>query len=107
MQRAMNESMITFGCVMAKVFDIKSKKAKANPQDEVVFSFCHTADSESSDLIFTPEMRELIYRGYFMVAVARFSRTIPGEFSLRPFGHLSGRIRSAFAKTVPELVSFA
>lgn len=80
---------------------------KDNQHEEVVFRFCYTNEDENNDLTITPELRDLIYKGYFMVAVAQYELIEPTNFRLWTSGQLSSRIRHAFANRVPDLVRVA
>jgi hypothetical protein len=107
MEQVTNEPLVTFGCVMAMDYDNQPEVIKDNPYDDVVFRFCYTNEDENNDLTITSELRDLIYKGYFMVAVAQYELIEPTNFRLWTATRFSSRIRHAFANTVPGLVRVA
>ena len=107
MQQLRNASLVTFGCVMAKVSDNQLEKIAETLQEEVEFSFCYTTDNDSNGLTVTPQMRDLTNSGYFLVAVTQFDVNDLTKFKVWISRLTSQRFGSALVSTVRDLVDSA
>jgi hypothetical protein len=107
MQQRTNECMKTLGFIMAVVCDHLSDKSTPNPQHDVPLAFCFTTDTEFNSLIVTPEMLQLIYRGYFAIAIVRFNPSMPDQFHVFTPRALPECVRIALLKKSEGLVNDA
>ena len=82
MQQRTNECTKTLGFIMAVVCDHQSDKSTPNPQHDVPLAFCITGDTELNTLIVTPEMHQLIDKGYSAIAIVRFSPSMPDQLQV-------------------------
>ncbi len=107
MQQKTNECMKTIGFIMALECDHQSDKSTSNPQHDVPLAFCLMPETESNTLIVTPEMLQLIYRGYSAVAIVRFDSSMPDQFHVSLPRALPACVRFALLKKSECLVNDA
>jgi hypothetical protein len=107
MQQMTNERMKTLGIIMAVVCDHQSDKSTPNPQHDVPMAFCFTPDTESNILIVTPEMIQLIYRGYSAIAIVRLHPGMPDQFHVFTPRALPECVRFALLKKSEGLINNA
>jgi hypothetical protein len=107
MQQNTNESMKTLGYIMAAVCNHQSDKSTPDPQHDVPLAFCFSANMEINSLIVTPEMLQLVYRGYSVIAIVRFDSSMPDQFHLFTPRTLPECARSALLKKSESLVNDA
>jgi hypothetical protein len=89
------ESMTTIGCLLAMVFALDSGEITSSSEGEVRMTYCHTTESETNNLIVTPQMRQLGEAGFLPIAVARVQRDDVSQFYLFAVRGLSEGLRSA------------
>ena len=73
----MNESMITFGCIMAEVSEHESGNITSTTKGVVKLTFCFTSESEGNRIIVTPQMSQLGNLGFLPIAIARIDASDP------------------------------
>lgn len=100
----MNELMITFGCLMAEVFEHDSGEITSASEGEVRLTYCQTTESETNNLIVTPQMRQLGDAGYLPIAIARISSNDPSRFFLCAANGLSEGLRLALEHQGCDLI---
>lgn len=100
----MTESMITFGCLMAEVFEQDSGEITSASEGDARLTYCHTTESENNMLIVTPQMRLLGDSGYLPIAIARTSPNDPRSFYLFAVSGLSEGLRCAIEHQGCDLI---
>ena len=99
-----NESMITFGCLMAEVFEHDSGEITSASEGDVRLTYCHTTESEANKLIVSPQMHQLGDAGYLPIAIARISSNDPHSFYLFAVNGLSEGLRFALEHQGCDLI---
>lgn len=100
----MNELMITFGCLMAEVFEHDSGEITSASEGDARLTYCHTTESEANMLIVTPQMRQLGDAGYLPIAIARIDPEDPSRFFLFSLNGLSEGLRVALENQGCDLI---
>jgi len=103
----MNESMITFGCIMAEVSEHESGNITSTTKGVVKLTFCFTSESEGNRIIVTPQMSQLGNLGFLPIAIARIDPSDPTQFFLRSVNGLSASLRVALEHEGCDLVHIA
>lgn len=101
---AMNEAMVTLGCIMAEVSEHDSGEITSSAEGDVRLTFRFTSESEDNKIIVTGQMRQLGDSGYLPIAIVRICSSDPSKFFLCAFNGLSEALRSALKTQGCDLV---
>jgi hypothetical protein len=102
-----NDSVVTFGCIMAEVSVKDSGEIESSSGEEVKLTFFPTSDSVDGRIVVTNEMRRLGDAGYFPIAIARINVGEFSQFVLQSLPGLSESLRVALEDSGYELVTKA
>jgi hypothetical protein len=80
---------------MGMVFEHDTGEILSSSEGEVRITYCHTTESDTNNLIVTPEMRQLGEAGYLPIAIARVQCDDVKQFRLFAVDGLSESLRAA------------
>jgi hypothetical protein len=103
----MDENLITFGCLRAKVVVRESGEITSASEGDIILIYSHTIESDTNNLIVTTQMRLFGDASYLPIAIVRIDPNDPREILLHAVRGLSEELQLALEQQGCELVDIA